>query len=96
MTVIDNKVLEVMVFYDSPEGMAFWKKNKTEKGMDWEDNVINLILKVSDRQDSVMAYSASRVLSEELRWFGFQLPDRILRHYTSGSSFGRGFRLYAP
>jgi hypothetical protein len=44
MTRIDEKVLEVLKFYDSKDGHQFWMENLA-KGMYWEDNVINLVLK---------------------------------------------------
>jgi hypothetical protein len=46
MTRIDEQVLAVLQFYDSKEGHQFWMENRA-KGMDWEDNIINLILKAS-------------------------------------------------
>jgi squalene cyclase len=51
MTYLDNRVLDVLKFYDSPEGWEFWKRNKAEQGMDWEDNVINLCIKVGCTPD---------------------------------------------
>jgi hypothetical protein len=50
MTSMDNKVLDVLLFHDSREGHELWKKNK-EKGMSWEDNVINLCLKAAYTPD---------------------------------------------
>jgi hypothetical protein len=44
MTRNDEKVLEVLRFYESEKGHQFWMENRA-RGMDWEDNVINLILK---------------------------------------------------
>jgi hypothetical protein len=46
MTRMDEKVLAVLQFYDSEEGHQFWMENRA-KGMDWEDSIINLILKAS-------------------------------------------------
>jgi hypothetical protein len=43
----DELVSKVLRFYESPEGHEFWKQNRDEKGMCWEDNVVNLCLKAA-------------------------------------------------
>ena len=47
MSDTNSKIAEVVKFYDSPEGRAFWKQNQDRRGLRWEDNVANLCLKAS-------------------------------------------------
>jgi hypothetical protein len=68
MTYQDEMVLATLKFYDSEEGHKFWMKNKNERGLDWEDNVINMVLKATPPENvedlEVVAWRVQDILTE--------------------------------
>jgi hypothetical protein len=68
MTRLDEMVLTALSFYDSDEGHKFWLMNIDVRGLDWESNVINMVLKAAPPENvdelEVVAWRFQDILIE--------------------------------